>query len=222
MMKYIYTPLFLAAAFAVATPASANCTHSNSQSSTVESCERGVAVFRGQQNGPDFRFAKLKSDERIAQSRAREAEARAQALQRQQSLTVNQNNLAGGGVTGGFGFGSLGLTRNRSRRLNGRRGFIGTPRAGLRNFGNVSSPLASSSIGRVSDFGFGTGAAVGTSVGIGTRFSGAAILSPRRTSRGVSAIAGVNARPPLGGVRGARAPLLGGRGLSRASVSSGR
>jgi len=133
MTKRYLTPLFLAALFAASAPASAQCTHNSSQSSTVRSCENGVAVYRGQQNGPDFRFAKLQSDQKIAASKAREAQTRAQSLQRQQSLTVNQNNLGGSGVAGGFGFGSLGLTRNRSRRLNGRRGFIGTPRAGLRN-----------------------------------------------------------------------------------------
>lgn len=86
-MKNYITPLILFSVFAFATPAAAQCSLTPSGSSTQQSCEQGVAVYRGQQSGPDFRFAALRQQREIAEANARRAEARAQAaqLQRQQA-----------------------------------------------------------------------------------------------------------------------------------------
>ena len=96
MKKYI-TPLILFSALSAAAPAMAHCSATSAASSTTRSCESGVTVYRGQQNGPDFRFAALDQSLKIAEARARRAQAQAQIAQRRQpQITINQNGTGGG------------------------------------------------------------------------------------------------------------------------------
>ena len=109
MTKRYTTVLILSSLLAIAAPASAHCANQGSASSITRSCESGVTVFRGQQNGPDFRFAKLAQERDIAEAKVREAHALAQMAQRQSAnITVNQNSSAVS--SGGFGgFGGFGV-----------------------------------------------------------------------------------------------------------------
>ena len=86
MMKKLYlTSLILLSVSTVATPAYAACAPEYSASSTVRSCESGVAVYRGQINGPDFRIVQLQQQRDLAEARVRREEARTQRVLRQQS-----------------------------------------------------------------------------------------------------------------------------------------
>jgi len=170
----------------VSAPAMAACHVSASASSNTESCENGVKVYRGQQNGPDIRYAILQQNRDIADARARAAEARARSAEsRRAPVTVNQTN-------------------NGNNRTFGRNFLVPQARFGFQNFRNASVPqvgggfprssLVGRSLNRSLNRG-GTGSGLSVSVG---------------SSSGLS-LPGSNARPPLGAVPGARGtPLRGG------------
>jgi len=165
-IRYI-SSLIILSALGLSAPAMAVCHLGASASSTSESCESGVKVYRGQQNGPDIRYAILQQNRDIAESRARAAEARAreaQARVRQAPIMVTQTN-------------------NGNRRFLRRNLIVPLGRFRFRNFGNVSSPLVGG--------GFGAG------------FVGS-------VPSGAGPALGINVRPIVGAVPGARSSALSG------------
>ena len=161
MMKKLYIPLILISISALSAPASAACTPEISKSSTLRSCESGVTVYRGQINGPDFRLVELQQKRKLAETRARVAEARAQAAARVKPQAVQpsvapapvqfarggfvltpfaQTNGQGFGNRGGFNFGGgLNPAGFAGRNIPVRTG-VGTPppqitALGVRGFG---------------------------------------------------------------------------------------
>lgn len=187
MKKLFITPIILAGLLSVAAPAAAFCADQTSTSSISRSCESGVAVYRGQQNGPDFRFVKLAQERDIAQARAREAQARASVAQRQQeqaAARLNRNTGAAPRISrrtftiGGLGFGFS-------------NGFFP---GGFGGFGGNINPRGFTG-GSFSRGGF-SGGSFGRTGGIS---------SINRVS-----IAGGVSRPSFGGPSGIRVPLSGG------------
>lgn len=133
MIKRYLTPLILTTVFAASTPAIAHCASNAPASSIRVSCESGVKVYRGQINGPDFRFAALQQARDIAEARAQRADERAQRQSREQAqITINQNS---GAITPTFA---------------GRRSFF-TPfvQRGFGNFNPASTLPVRSNIGGV-------------------------------------------------------------------------
>ena len=104
MMKKLYAPLIFTSLFTFSAPAYADCAPERSASSTVRSCESGVAVYRGQINGPDFRIVQLQQQRDIAEARARASEARAQTALRQQSKAAETPRRTGPISTGRSSF----------------------------------------------------------------------------------------------------------------------
>ncbi len=121
-------------ALSTAIPAAA-CHDIAGASSTVQSCESGVKVYRGQQSGPDFRYAALEQNRNIAEARAREAEARARIAEARAEQARLSNRR-------GFAQNSFGQNNFPS---NGafRRAFL-VPQVGF-GFRNLSTPLNLSS-----------------------------------------------------------------------------
>ena len=140
MMKKIYAPIVLLSLFTFSAPAYAACSPESSASSTIRSCESGVAVYRGQINGPDFRIVQLQQQRDLAEARARASEARAQTALRQQAQAT--------------------AAPRRTRPIStGRSSFVFTPfasnsgaRGGL-NFGGGLNPTGFRPSGFVGSFG---------------------------------------------------------------------
>lgn len=195
MKTYYISALFLLSALGASAPAAAACGHLAPASSTTVSCENGVKVYRGQQNGPDFRYAVLAQNQKIAEARARAAEARAQAQQnRPVPVTVNQNNNAGrsGFVNDVF--------------------FAPQARLGFQNFRNAAVPRVGGNfsrgrlVGRNVNRRFG-GRGLGRR-GLGSRGLGRRGLSSRSVSSPRVSLAGANARPAFGAAPRARSSAL--------------
>lgn len=187
MKTHFITSLIVLTALGVSAPTAAACHNASSASSTTVSCENGVKVYRGQQNGPDFRYAVLAQNQKIAEARARAAAAQARAREsRPAQVTVNQNN-------------------------NGRRSglvndvfLVPQARFGFQNFRNASVPRVGG--------GFRRGRLVGRNVnrrfgagGFGRRgLSGSA----RRAAGPRLSLPGANARPAFGAAPRARSSAL--------------
>jgi len=187
MKIHVISSLIVMTALSVSAPAAAACHNASAASSTTVSCENGVKVYRGQQNGPDFRYAVLAQNQKIAEARARAAEAQARRREsRAPQVTVNQNN------------------NSRRSGLVNDVFFVPQARLGFQNFRNASVPRVGGNFNR--------GRLVGRNVnrrlrggGLGRRgLSGRArpATGPRLS------LAGSNARPAFGAAPRARSSAL--------------
>ena len=156
MKKLNFTSFALLSVSVLATPAYAACANEASASSTTRSCEGGVAVFRGQINGPDFRIVQLQQQRDIAEARARREEARTQRVLRQQSQATSAPRPTGPIRTGRSGFVFTPFAQNNVG---------GFGRGGGLNFGAGLNPTGFAPSGFVGSFGRGTTPSATLSIG---------------------------------------------------------